>query len=231
MNQAKTKRPFNGGQNNKTPRHTGPKLRVVDLRAKDAHTETLVEMSVEALKRFYKTVDALRLGNYKTGFNTYQYGLVIVEGFTVHRAEAGDFTEVMGTLFGLVKADDFTRLASSKAEPALADYEQAIFIEDNGGIYVEGNETKVALTKFRAVGDSKRLTVAYRSIEQFSAVLIEELFALDILPQFRKDLSDVVAKQETRLESRQEPKPATRPQRTDQRRPMRKSAEPIGATA
>jgi hypothetical protein len=242
MSQAKNqKRSFNSG--NKQPRHTGPKVRVVDLRQKGAHKDALIELSIEALKRFYKTVDALRLGNYKTGFNTYQHGLEIVEGYKFHRqveATEGNkagFEEATGTLFGLLKADAFTRLAGSKTSPGLGEYEQALFIEDEGGIAIDGTETKVTIVKFRAEGPAKKFVVSYRNTEQFTGTLIEELFALDILPQFRKELSNVVAKQNaqpvlTSHEQKRDAKPAGRPAREQQaRRPMKKTAEPLHASA
>lgn len=237
MSQAKGKRPFNGDRNNnsKQVRHAGPKVRVVDLRQKNAHKDTLIELSIEGLKRFYKTVDSLRLGNYKTGFNTYQHGLEIVEGYTYHRADEAGFTKVTGTLFGLMKADAFTRLAGAKVSSGLGEYEQAIFIEDEAGIFIEGSDTKVSIVKFRAEGPAKKFVVPYRSIEQFTSTLIEELFALDILPQFRKELSNVVAKQEGReapeaRETKPVAKPAARPARDAQpRRPMKKTAEPLHA--
>lgn len=239
MSQAKTnKRSYNNNHGSKQPRHAGPKVRVIDLSSKDAHKGMLIELTVEALKRFYKTIDSLRLGNYKTGFNTYQYGLVIVEGFSWSRMEDDGFAKVSGTLFGLVKAEDFLRLSSSKSEPALADYEQAIFIEDEGGIFIDGADTKVAVTKFRTNGPSKKFVVTYRSTEQFTSTMVEELFALDILPQFRKELSHVNSKQEARNEdeTRHEAKPAaksaSRPPREQQpRRPMKKTAEPLHASA
>jgi hypothetical protein len=238
MSQAKNKRTFNNG--NKQPRHTGSKVKVTDLRGKDAHRDTLVELTIEALKRFYKTVDALRLGNYKTGFNTYQHGLLIVEGYTFHSvAEGGSgFKKVTGTLFGLMKAERFAKFSTGNNEPGLGEFEQALFIEDEGGIAVDGNDTKITVTKFLASGDTKKFVAPYRSIEQFSATMIEELFALDILPQFRKELSHVAAKQaernsdEKRHDAKPAAKPAARPAReAAPRRPMKKTAEPLHASA
>jgi hypothetical protein len=225
MNQAKTKRPYSGDRsNNRGGRTPGPKARVINLREKGTDSGALVEVTVEGLKRFYQTVDTLRFGNYKTGFNTYQYGLVIVEGFNYSRIEDSGFTKVTGTLFGLVKADDYFRLASSRAEPALVDYEQAIFLEDGNIIHNENNETKVSLTKFHKSADSTRFSIAYRSTEHFIATIAQELFALEILPQFRKDVSAPGEKEEVR----QDEKPA-RVGRPPMRPKQQKHADALSA--
>lgn len=203
MNQTKTnKRSFNGKKNDgkKSFRPTGPKARVINLRAKNHHGDTLTEHAVQEIKRFYTVIDTLRLGNYKTGFNTYQHGLVIVDGFTINRIADGGFVKVTGTLFGLLKGEDYLRLAGSKNEPALADYVQALFIEDGHILSAEDDETKVHLTKFKSEEASKELTFTYQGIEAFVAQFAGELFALDLLPQF--------AKKEEAKKADKHPKPA-----------------------
>ena len=203
MNQTKTnKRSFNGKKNDgkKSFRPTGPKARVINLRAKNYHGDTLTEHAVQEVKRFYTVIDTLRLGNYKTGFNTYQHGLVIVDGFTINRIADGGFVKVTGTLFGLLKGEDYLRLAGSKNEPALGDYVQALFIEDGHILSAEGDETKVRLTKFKVEEASKELTFTYQGIEAFVAQFVGELFALDLLPQF--------AKKEEAKKADKHPKPA-----------------------
>jgi hypothetical protein len=189
MNQTKTnKRSFNGKKNEgkKSFRPTGPKARVINLRAKNYHGDTLTEHAIQEVKRFYSVIDALRLGNYKTGFNTYQHGLVVVDGFTINRIADGGFVKVTGVLFGLLKGEDYLRLAGSKGEPALGDYVQALFIKDGHILIADGDETKVKLTKFKADEASKELTFTYQGLEAFVAQFVGELFALDLLPQFAK---------------------------------------------
>jgi hypothetical protein len=189
MNQTKTnKRSFNGkkSEGKKSFRPMGPKARVINLRGKNYHGDTLTEHAVQEVKRFYTVIDTLRLGNYKTGFNTYQHGLVIVDGFTINRIADGGFVKVTGTLFGLLKGEDYLRLVGSKNEPALADYVQALFIEDGHILFADGDETKVHVTKFKSEAASKQLSFTYQGIEAFVAQFVGELFALDLLPQFAK---------------------------------------------
>jgi hypothetical protein len=190
MNQTKTNKRSHNGHNKHEAKKSfaprGPKARVINLRAKGYHGDTLTEHAIPEVKRFYQIIDVLRLGNYKTGFNTYQHGLIIVDGFTINRIADGGFVKVTGTLFGLVKAEDYLRLQNAKGEPALADYVQAVFIEDGRVMFADGDVTKIALTKFKTAEASKELSFNYQGLEQFVAQLVGELFALDIMPQFVK---------------------------------------------
>lgn len=184
MNQAKTNRTHIGAK--KPYRPSGPKVRIVNLRAKGYHAAPLTEHAVQEVKRFYNVVDTLRLGNYKTGFNTYQHGLVIVDGFTHNRIEDNGIRAVTGTLFAVVAADEYLRIAAMKGEPNLIDYVQALFIEDGTIVHTEGGETKITFTKFKSKESARKTTVTYQGLEAFVAQLSSELFALDILPQFVK---------------------------------------------
>jgi hypothetical protein len=184
MNTNKTNRKHHGDKKAYAPR--GPKARIISLREKGHVGDTLTEFTAREVQRFYGIIDALRFGNFKTGFNTYQHGLIVVDGFTVNGIKNGGFSKKVGTIFGLMKAEDYIRLNAIKGDPALADFVQAVFIEDGKIIHDDAGKTTITFSKFKANDFGQEMTVPYESLEAFVATLVTELFGFDYLPQFVK---------------------------------------------